>query len=151
MWFKNFSVHFEPNLKSNTPQGDVCTKIITAGVVKHQKTTKERENMPLEIWLQVEMRNTVEKTWETEMRIGRRTKWGLGGGLKWPATQHWLKCGNSVLVSGIANGRRNSIRILLAFSIAKWPCWKASKKNFPLFGVLKPQPTSSSKWVGEPD
>ena len=75
----------------------------------------------------------------------------MGGGLKWPATQHWLKCGNSVLVSGIANGRRNSISTLSALSVAKWPCWKASKKNFPLFGVLKPQPTSSSKWVGEPD
>ena len=65
--------------------------------------------------------------------------------------EHWVKCRNSKLVSERKEIRTNSIRPHSALSIAKWLCQKASKKNFPLFGALKPQPTSSSKWVGEPD
>ena len=32
-----------------------------------------------------------------------------------------------------------------------WKCWKGGNKYSLPLGVMEPQPTSKSKWVGEPD
>ena len=32
-----------------------------------------------------------------------------------------------------------------------WKCWKGGKKHSLPLGVMEPQPTSKSKWVGEHD
>ena len=97
--------------------------------------------------------------WEIQVENHEKMKWGLGGGWSedWAddmndrLQQHWEKCGNSKLVSERTEICMNSISIHSALSIAKWLCWKASKSNFPVLRVLCTQPTSSSKWVGEPD
>ena len=114
--------------------------------------------MPLEIswrWKweiqKVEMRNTSRKSWENEMRIGRVTKWGLGGWHECPATAALGEVWKFTLVSEHAEIRMNSKSTHSAPSIAKWLSWKPSKSNLPVLRVLETQPTSSSKWVGEPD
>ena len=114
--------------------------------------------MPLEIswrWKweiqKVEMRNTSRKSWENEMRIGRVTKWGLGGWHECQATAALGEVWKFTLVSEHAEIRMNSKSTHSAPSIAKWLSWKPSKSNLPVLRVLETQPTSSSKWVGEPD
>ena len=106
--------------------------------------------MPLEISWRVEMRNTSRKTWENEMRIGRVTKWGLGGWHECPATAALGEMWRLTMVSERTEICMNSKSTHSASSIAKWLCWKASKSNFPVLRVLCTQPTSW-KWVGEPD
>ena len=101
--------------------------------------------------MKVEMRNTSRKTWENEMRIGRVTKWGLGGWHECPATAALGEVWKFTLVSEHAEIRMNSKSTHSAPSIAKWLSWKPSKSNLPVLRVLETQPTSSSKWVGEPD
>ena len=130
--------------------------------VRHQQIlnywSAQLKNMPLEIswrWKweiqKVEMRNTSRKSWENEMRIGRVTKWGLGGWHECPATAALGEVWKFTLVSEHAEIRMNSKSTHSAPSIAKWLSWKPSKSNLPVLRVLETQPTSSSKWVGEPD
>ena len=100
--------------------------------------------------MKVEMGNTSRKTWENEMRIGRVTKWGLGGWHECPATATLGEMWRLTMVSERTEICMNSKSTHSASSIAKWLCWKASKSNFPVLRVLCTQPTSW-KWVGEPD
>ena len=119
-FFEKFPCPLSQISNHTSPQGDVCTKIITAGAVKHQKTTKQRENNPSEIWLQVEMRNTVEKHVKNEMRIERGTKWGLGGWDECRTAAALGESGTSVLVSERPKICMNSISTHSALGIAKW-------------------------------
>ena len=128
IWYGAFSFHRQLYSGANPEI------IIIAGAdltVRHQQIlnywSAQLKNMPLEIswrWKweiqKVEMRNTSRKSWENEMRIGRVTKWGLGGWHKCPARAELDECGNSVLVSGQAKIRTRSISTHSALSIAKW-------------------------------